>query len=133
MSMVGVNQSLELHDKVEFHGIFGGIVAPIVSHLLKQLFFELLEFFIFHFALNQSTDIDVGHRVIAGALVFGYSVVELLNSVLSCSLMEKTDTHIVITEHFIVFILGTGACAVGEEILPTPKFDAYATRFVNVI
>ena len=133
MSMVGVDQSLELHDKVEFHGVLGGIVAPIVSHLLKQLVFELLKFFLFHLAFHQSTGIDIGFGVIAGALVFSYGVVELLDGVLSCSFVEEADTHIAGTEHLVVLILRTSACAIGKEILPFLEFNTYATIFVDVI
>ena len=118
MSKAIIDQSLELHDKVEFHGVLGGIVAPVVSHLLKQLVFELLKFFLFHLAFHQSTGIDIGLGVIASALVFSYGVVELLNSVLSCSFVEEADTHIAGAEHLVVLILCTCACAVGKEILP---------------
>ena len=133
MSMVGVDQSLELHDKVEFHGVLGGIIAPIVSHLLKQLVFELLKFFLFHLAFHQSTGIDVGLGVIAGALILSHGVVELLDGVLSCSFVEEADAHIAGTKHLVVFILGSGACAVGKEVFPTFELDAYTTILVDII
>ena len=93
----------------------------------------MLKFFLFHLAFHQSTGIDIGLGVIAGALVFSYGVVELLDGVLSCSFVEEADTHIAGTEHLVVFILGAVASAVGKEILPFLEFNAYAAIFVDVI
>jgi hypothetical protein len=71
--------------------------------------------------------------VIASALVFGYSVVELLNGVLSCALVEEADAHIAGTKHLVVLILGACASAIGKEIFPTLELDAYTAILVDVI
>jgi hypothetical protein len=47
--------------------------------------------------------------------------------------MEEADTHIAGAEHLVVLILGTCACAVGKEVLPTLELDAYTAILVDVI
>ena len=47
--------------------------------------------------------------------------------------MEEADAHIAGTEHLVVLILGTCACAIGKEILPTLELDAYTAILVDVI
>jgi hypothetical protein len=47
--------------------------------------------------------------------------------------VEEADAHIAGTKHLVVFILGSGASAIGEEVLPTLELDAYATILVDII
>ena len=126
-------EPLKLHDKMEIHAVFTGIVAPIMANALEEFVLERLEFVGFDLPIYKSAYINEGLGMTVIGSVFIQSLFKLLDGILSSLFMEHTDAHIARAYGLIVDILRPFTCAISGEVLPSAAFDADTPWLVYVV
>ena len=127
------NDPLQLHDKMQLHGIVGGIVAPIMPHPIEQIFLESFQCLVLHFTFYQGTNIDKCLGVTLILHIFVQGLIELLYGVFSRFAVKHTDTNIAGTYYAVVVVLSTGSGAKCRKIFPTSAPYAIPPRLENFV
>ena len=118
---------------MQFHGIVGGIVAPVVAKGLKQVFFETRQFVRLNFAVHKSTNIDVGLGVVLIRLIFLESLIKLLDGVFSGLGVEHAYANVTRADNPVIVVLRPFACAISRKVFPTAALDADAAALEDIV
>ena len=130
---LGRHQAFKLHDEVQFHGIVGGIIAPVVTKGLKQVFFETHQLFRLNFAVHKSTNIYVGLGVVLIRLIFLECLIKLLDGVFPGLGVEHAYANVTRADNPVIVVLRPFACAISRKVFPSAALDADAAALKDVV